>query len=137
MRNSVVLVVKRGSFILTVTNRRVGGYTLPGGKIDPEDTSIENAAKRELLEETGCQTNSLQFITAIDHAADPQDLNQESWHANVFTADIGNQIPKQVEEGTLPAWQTVSQFLSYCSYKDLNQQIFSNENVKNYLSSSN
>lgn len=39
--------------VLMVHHRRLGIWIEPGGHIDPEDVSLETAAARELLEETG------------------------------------------------------------------------------------
>ena len=56
---SRVLILRRSN----VDNRR-GQWTIPGGHIDKEDTSIEAGAVRELKEETGliCSTGDLIYV---------------------------------------------------------------------------
>jgi 8-oxo-dGTP pyrophosphatase MutT (NUDIX family) len=51
-----------GVKILSVSRRDdTDAYGLPGGKVEPNET-LENAAKRELLEETGVEAISLRPI---------------------------------------------------------------------------
>ena len=44
--------VVAGDHMLVVHHRRMGIWLEPGGQVDPEDTTLEEAAARELLEET-------------------------------------------------------------------------------------
>ncbi len=39
--------------IALVNHRRVGGWVQPGGHVEPADADLPNAARREVLEETG------------------------------------------------------------------------------------
>jgi 8-oxo-dGTP pyrophosphatase MutT (NUDIX family) len=49
-----VLVLNRNGKVLAISRKEdVSMFGLPGGKVDPEDKSIELAAEREFLEETG------------------------------------------------------------------------------------
>ena len=56
-------LIKKGKVLVIRYNseKDIGYYDIPGGKIEDNETS-KNAAKRELKEETGIQANSLEFI---------------------------------------------------------------------------
>ena len=102
IRQSVVIVVwnEDKTKLLTVTNRKYGGFTMPSGK--PEnDEDLEVAAFRELLEETGIKALSLQKLVTIYGT-----FNKTIWLNTIFLAEVGEQEPKQVEEGTVPSWHT-------------------------------
>lgn len=42
-----------GSSLLLIHHRRLDRWLQPGGHIDPSDASVESAARREIVEETG------------------------------------------------------------------------------------
>lgn len=100
-----VCVIREDGKLLCVTNRRFGGFSFPGGKVE-EGESFEEAAARELLEETGCEPISLTKIAASDYGNLSRDPNEIPWICMGFTAVIGDQTPSTVEEGTEPFWAT-------------------------------
>ncbi len=53
MKTAAVLVLDQSYRALTLVTTTYGGITLPGGKMEPEDPTIEHAAIHELQEETG------------------------------------------------------------------------------------
>ncbi len=55
----LVFAVYEGKLLFTIHTRR--GIELPGGKVEPGETSLE-AAVRETYEETGCTLSSIQQI---------------------------------------------------------------------------
>ncbi len=52
LASAYVLVLDRQMRALSLWSNTYGGFTLPGGKVEPEDPSPEHAAVRELMEET-------------------------------------------------------------------------------------
>ena len=40
-------------------------WEIPGGMVDPQDKTPEQAARRELLEETGCEAGHFKFLGAV------------------------------------------------------------------------
>lgn len=68
-------VARRGTEVLLIRRGQApyrGRWALPGGFVDA-DESLENAARRELLEETGVQVSSLRQIGAFgDPGRDPR-----------------------------------------------------------------
>ena len=54
-----VLLIKRGK------PPRIGQWSIPGGRIEPGETEIE-AAKRELMEETGVTASMLKKVEIIE-----------------------------------------------------------------------
>jgi len=57
-----------GERLLLVHHRRLDRWLLPGGHVEPEDATIEDAARREVVEETGAAlATECRFIGADVH----------------------------------------------------------------------
>jgi ADP-ribose pyrophosphatase YjhB (NUDIX family) len=127
-RLSVAIVVQREDKILVVSSRKWGGFSLPGGKLDPGET-FDQAAKREFLEETGCEITSLASLGAIEHQPVDSDPNRDHWLCMCYTAEIGNQKPKQSEEGTVPRWASHQEVAEGILYRKLTAQIIARAGI--------
>lgn len=96
--------------ILVVTNRKNGGFTTPGGKIDPgeeprsDDEIPYAAAIRELEEETGLKATEdmLLYNGYFSHRWRGIHVKCHSFVGHM--QNFGDQEPRQVEEGTKPFW---------------------------------
>lgn len=108
--------------ILTVTNRRWGGFSAPGGKIEEGEKPID-AARRELLEETGLTAMRLSFIGGAVIWQEPKDEGPP-WVCFSYFADVGAQRPRVVEDGTEIAWRSPSELRNDGIYPDYYDQIF-------------
>lgn len=123
-RMSVQITVWRDGKILAVNNRRWGSFSCPGGKVDGTE-ALEDAARRELLEETGCQALNIKCLGGRLHTSVPKDDNKRQWFCTAFEADIGEQEPKAAEPGTEPFWTTPEDMMKNSLYPDWYQWLFS------------
>ena len=96
---------------LCVTNRRYGGFCLPGGKIEPGEMPHQ-AAARELREETGIVAHKLQHVGDFDFVWEINSGGRMPLHIDYFTAELDSQQPRQMEAGTKPFWGTRDSLLS-------------------------
>jgi 8-oxo-dGTP pyrophosphatase MutT (NUDIX family) len=105
LKGSVEITVFRDGKILAVNSRNFDGFCGVGGKVESGE-AFEQAARRELIEETGCEAISIKFIAG--HILDPisGDDPDIKWYCAGFIVDIGDQEPKQNEPGTVPFWTT-------------------------------
>lgn len=121
-RRSVSIVAKRNGQVLVVSSRKWGGFSLPGGKIDPGETP-DQAAVREFREETGCEIVDLKPLGEIEHNPVAQDPDRNKWLCRCYVADIGDQEPRQNEDGTIPRWATPDEIRESSLYRSLTVRI--------------
>jgi len=121
LRSSVEILVWNGGRLLTVTNRRWGGFSCPGGKVDPGENFLD-AAWREFKEETGCDPVAMTpFIGGIHYEA-PKDQGPP-WFCMSYNAIIDSE-PTQQEEGTEIGWHTPKQLVESSIYPDWYKYLF-------------
>jgi len=78
VRDGKVLLVKRGR------SPSKGFYAFPGGRVEPGET-LEDAARRELLEETGVVAHDLTPLRVVHIAPSPQE-GAPGYELHVFAA---------------------------------------------------
>lgn len=57
-----VIIPKNSSILLVSRKDNLSDFGLPGGKVEPKDGSIRDAAKREVIEETGLRVFDLEEV---------------------------------------------------------------------------
>jgi len=74
----VDIIVISGNEVLLIKRAKdpFGGmYAYPGGRVEMTDNSLESAARRELLEETGIHAERLEYVKTICNSQrDPRGL---------------------------------------------------------------
>ncbi len=109
MRNAAVMLIIKDGLILAVSRRYdKTKFGLPGGKVEPDETT-EAAAIRETFEETGVQVTKCEFIFLRD---EPKDRPEgEDFHAYCYYATEWSGDPHDSEEGVVK-WLTEQQITS-------------------------
>lgn len=101
----------KGVEVLTVTNRKFGTFTCPGGKVDPMET-LQLAAEREMFEEVGVEPLKLTPLISLCHEAHCDDDDKRPWNCMMFYADFGFQQPVQKEADTIPEWRPLEDIIN-------------------------
>lgn len=84
-----VLVICRFYDQWLLTKHKERGWEFPGGKKEGNET-LEEAAKREVEEETGARLKSLQYIGEYE-----VDSGEKSFVKAIFYAEAENLLPKE------------------------------------------
>ena len=114
----VVLIVHSGK-VLTVTNRRYGGVSLPGGKTEPPERTID-AAVRELREETNLTARTEDLVLVASGST----AGLEERDVLVFLARRTAGFAKSVESGTEVSWLRWDELLAKSPFEGFYRQHF-------------
>ncbi len=128
-----VVVVKEGKLLLVRRATKLvegGKWALVGGYVERDET-IEQAARREVLEESGYEVGELQLVTVRDNPDRPNEDTQNI--SFVFIADALEQKTQPDWEVTEIAWFEVSSLpprdeIAFDHY--LNIELWKMKNVK-------
>jgi 8-oxo-dGTP pyrophosphatase MutT (NUDIX family) len=113
---AVVLIERTDGRLLVVWNRRYVGWSMPGGKVEDDET-IEQGAKRELLEETGLVATGLRILFVGQHAGLAPKIDDGTVRGSmvhVFRAvELEPGVPTEREPGCPVTWLTREEFLKW------------------------
>ncbi|HEY1340799.1 MAG TPA: NUDIX domain-containing protein [Bryobacteraceae bacterium] len=110
-----LVVAPDGERLLLVHHRRLGRWLLPGGHVEPEDATAADAARREVVEETGAALlSAATFIGADVHGIPAK--GSEPYHLHhdlVFCFHAAAEELSVSEESHAVVWCAPAEFDSY------------------------
>ncbi len=113
-------VISHAGRVLVIRHNFLGRWLLPGGHIDPDDTGLIAAARRELAEETGLAGQQAVLVPELDQVPIDIDVHQipanpakgepAHWHADFRYAYHAAEpaVTLQLDEVSGYAWQPPS-----------------------------
>jgi len=103
-----------GSRLLILHHRRLDRWLLPGGHVEPQDATIQHAAAREVLEETGVPVYSGQLAGADVHGIPPKRAEPYHLHHDLlFTFRAQSEHVQVSEESHEVLWCHPADFDRY------------------------
>jgi 8-oxo-dGTP pyrophosphatase MutT (NUDIX family) len=106
-----------GRRVLLVHHRRLDRWLLPGGHVEPEDAAIWDAARREVIEETGADLSpeAAPALVSLDvHGIPPK--RSEPYHLHhdlIFQFRACSEMIRVSEESRAVAWCAPADFDRY------------------------
>ena len=97
------VAVLRGDEVLLVRRGDNGRWDVPGGGADAGE-SPEDAARRELREETDLTVGALRVLGVFPHRHTYPDGNVVNWETHVFTADFAGGVPRASDDAAQVRW---------------------------------
>ncbi len=104
--------VPEGFQIALVHRPKHNDWTLPKGKIDPEDSSLLDTAIREVREETGCEVIVSDFADEIKYEVNKGTKFVLYWHMRL-ESENAYRIEKEVDEVKWLSYNSAIKKLSY------------------------
>jgi 8-oxo-dGTP pyrophosphatase MutT (NUDIX family) len=101
--------------ILLVHHRRLDRWLVPGGHVEPDDPTIADAARREVVEETGAMLNSWSLLAGADvHGIPAKRGEPYHLHHDLLFAFQATKLDISVsEESHAVVWCSEDEFARY------------------------
>jgi len=121
---AVSIVADEDGDLLVVWNKRYGGWTLPGGMVEENETP-EQGQIRELLEETGLPTERARLVfvgdlePGIAHAG-----RAAAVHVYLVDTPIDPHLAREKEAGCPVTFFSRSEFLYWCPFRGFYARVF-------------
>lgn len=120
---AVSLVERYDGKLLAVWNRRYGGWSMPGGKVEPGET-VEQAQARELREETGLETVAATLVYSAPTSLKDASLASDRGRiVHVFRVGASG-VPRETEPGCAVRWMTRAEFLEQSPFRGFYREMF-------------
>ena len=121
IKRAAISFIERGDGrLLCVWNSRYGGWSLPGGMVEPFET-IEEAQARELREETGLSTWRAEPIYDGPHGIKVD--SPRGSHVHIFRV-LAWGAPVEMEMGRPITWLTRAEFLKWSPFATFYEHVF-------------
>ncbi|EFU84160.1 NUDIX hydrolase [Staphylococcus lugdunensis] len=99
------LIQNEDGQVLLVHNTDGGGWSLPGGKVEPEETLVE-AVKREIMEETGLEGQIGDILSINEGKSRSMDVHTLFFMFRVMVTSFATQIQVPNEISAV-RWMTI------------------------------
>jgi len=104
---AVSIAIVDGDRVLLVKRGRApskGFYAFPGGRVEPGET-LEQAVRRELMEETGLATGEVRIVEVLDLEREPPST---PFRLHVFTARHAGGAARAGDDADEAGWFTLA-----------------------------
>jgi 8-oxo-dGTP pyrophosphatase MutT (NUDIX family) len=118
---AVSYIEREDGRLLCVWNQRYGGWSLPGGMVEPGEP-VEVALARELKEETGCILTGFVSLYKGPHGIANEDNSRASL-VYIFRVQKTGE-PREMELGCPVTWLTREQFLKWSPFTSFYEKVF-------------
>jgi 8-oxo-dGTP pyrophosphatase MutT (NUDIX family) len=126
-RAAVCMIQREDRRYLCVWNKRYGGWSFPGGKVEDTDNSVLAAAMRELHEETGCfVSNEAPHEPVFEGEHGIKVDSTRGSTVSIFSVPIQFVLgePREIEMGCPVTWLTREEFLKWSPFASFYKRIF-------------
>ncbi len=106
-----MMVWNDGKLLLIERKKGAKGFAIPAGHVD-DDSTFEDAARRELGEEVGLKTIKLELLLDI-RKDNPCRREGGSWHQwKIYRVDATGELSRSLEETKQASWFTINEIKS-------------------------
>lgn len=123
LRQCVCVVLADVNYKFLVVSRSDGsGVGLPGGKVEEGET-LQQAARRELWEETGVYVDEKSLLPIYEGFCTDSRPSNEQFYVTTFLASQWSGVSEIKEAGIVPVWSSFNALLNNSPFHEYNKHV--------------